>query len=478
MADNNDVSSSGDTLEFLRIMGAAPDEGRGDSARDDDDEFSRIEGVPSIDDGSTVAMGALPPVDQPSEPLKALPPQEEEEPKPVVIKGGPRRVVRADGRQPETSYALGQRRFSLSSGHAMFKPKKKRNVLRDSLIAAGGLALAVALFAGVWGVTQSSLTREQQESLVGTGQYDASLSLTPAQDGGYYTVFFITSTPTNEKEIGELSQIAIFRTDRSVSTAMRISAPTDLYVAPNRYSETPLTVSQVLADQGIARAVQAVDDAFGFRVYNVVCCQEPVYNELYSVIDGTDPSSSVDPASLLGEVRTNLSLDDLVQWCGKLGSLDQSAIPYFAAPTTDLDVDGSVMAQGNPQSFNNALTSAMAFQVVGYDDAGNPILAQKDERGNYRGTQYDEAGNPVLDETGAPAGALRDENGNLVFDAQGYLQFYGQQYDEHGNPVGTHYDENGNALFDEWGNPLGTQYNEDGSDYIYDWRGNIVINPI
>ena len=76
MADNNDVSSSGDTLEFLRIMGAAPDEGRGDSARDDDDEFSRIEGVPSMDDGSTVAMGALPPVDQPSEPLKALPPQE------------------------------------------------------------------------------------------------------------------------------------------------------------------------------------------------------------------------------------------------------------------------------------------------------------------------------------------------------------------------------------------------------------------
>ena len=221
-----------------------------------------------------------------------------------------------------------------------------------------------------------------------------------------------------------------------------------------------------------------MDDAFGFRVYNVVCCQEPVYNELYSVIDGTEPSSSIDPASLLGEVRTNLSLDDLVQWCGKLGSLDQSAIPYFAAPTTDLDVDGSVMAQGNPQSFNNALTSAMAFQVVGYDDAGNPILAQKDERGNYRGTQYDEAGNPVLDETGAPAGALRDENGNLVFDAQGYLQFYGQQYDEHGNPVGTHYDENGNALFDEWGNPLGTQYNEDGSDYIYDWRGNIAIDPI
>ena len=59
MADNNDVSSSGDTLEFLRIMGAAPDEGRGDSARDDDDEFSRIEGVPSIDDGSTAAIMAL-----------------------------------------------------------------------------------------------------------------------------------------------------------------------------------------------------------------------------------------------------------------------------------------------------------------------------------------------------------------------------------------------------------------------------------
>ncbi len=478
MAENTDASSS-DTLEFLKIMGAAPADGQAPSARDDDDdEFDRIVGVPSIDDDSTVAMGAVPRVEQPSEPLKALPPQEEEEPKPVVIKGGPRRVVRADGRQPETSYALGQRRFALSSGHAMFKPKKKRNVLRDSLIAAGALLLVAALFVAVWGVTQRSLTREQQEGLVGTGQYDASLSLTPAQDGGYYTVFFVTSTPTNEKEIGELSQVMVFRTDRSVSTAMRISVPADLYVAPSRYSETPLTVGQVLETQGIARAVQAVDDAFGFRVYNVVCCQESVYNELFAIIDGSEPTTSVDPSSLLGEVRSNLSLDELVQWCGRLGALDQSSIPYFAAPTTDLDVNGSTMAQGNPQSFNNALTSAMAFQVVAYDDTGAPILAQKDERGNYRGTQYDEAGNPILDETGAPAGALRDENGNLIFDDQGYLQFYGQQYDENGNPVGTHYDENGNALFDEWGNPLGTQYNEDGSDYIYDWRGNIVINPI
>lgn len=466
--------NGGDTLEFLKIMGAMPDDAHTDAPRG-----GAIDGLPSIEDASaddaTVSMSRS---EDPSRPLTAMPVQEGEEPKPVVIKGGPRRVVRADGRQPETSYALGQRHFALSSGHAMFKPKKQRNVLRDSLIAAGILVVVAAIFVFTWNATRASLIRESQESLVGTGQYDASLSLTPAQDGGYYTVFFITSTPTNEEQIGELADIVVYRTDRSVSTAMRISAPTNLYVAPNRYSEVPLTVGQVLDAQGITRAVQAVDDAFGFRVYNVVCCQQSVYDELAGLMDGSAAAGSFASDSLIGSVRTNLSAQELVDFCAKLGVLDQSTVASFAAPTTDLDVDGSVMAQGNPQTFNSALTSAMAYQVVGHDAAGNPVMAQKDDRGNYLGTQYDEWGNPILDETGAPAGALRDAAGNLIFDESGYLQFYGQQYDEWGNPVGTHYDEWGNALYDEWGNPLGCQYNEDGSDFIYDWRGNMVINPL
>ena len=61
-----------------------------------------------------------------------------------------------------------------------------------------------------------------------------------------------------------------------------------------------------------------------------------------------------------------------------------------------------------------------------------------------------------------------------MFDENGVLQFYGQQYDANGMPVGTIYDEWGNALLDAYGNPQGTQYDEAGN-VLYDWRGNMVI---
>lgn len=479
MTDNT-TGGAGDTLEFLRIMGASPTAPDADESQnpaqnrrgraDDDDDLPPLEvelppfGEPTI--ASPMARGDVD-ADVPPEP---------EEAKPVVIKGGPRRVVRADGRQPDTSYALGQRRFALSSGHEMFAPKKRRNVLRDSIIAVVALVAVALVFVLAWQASQASVTQDKRESLVGTTQYDRALSLTPADDGGYYTVFFVTSTKTNENEIGTLSQVVMYRTDKATTTAMRIYVPENLYVAPNYYSDKALTLQAVLDDsQSLTRALQAVDDAFGIRLYNVVCCEQSVFDSLNAVLDGSASADSIEASSLLGKVRTNLTPENLVAFCGKVGSLDQAAIPSFTAPTTDLDVNGVIMAQGSAASFSAALGSVANYQVVGYDSEGHPIIAQYDDRGNYLGTQYDENGNPLLDENGVPQGALRTEDGSLYFDETGRLQFWGQQYDDRGNWVGTQYDENGNPILDEWGHPKGTQYTEDGSDYLYDWRGNVLI---
>lgn len=479
MTDNT-TGGAGDTLEFLRIMGA--------SASSTPESEKSAGSQPSGSSSSRVQDNDLPPLGEDATLFgdatiassaacgdADVAPREPEEAKPVVIKGGPRRVVRADGRQPDISYALGQRRFALSSGHEMFAPKKKRNVVRDSIIAAVALVAVALVFVLAWNASQMSVAQDKRESLVGTTQYDGSLSLTPANDGGYYTVFFVTSTKTDENEIGDLSQVVMYRTDKATTTAMRIYVPANLYVAPNYYSDRALTLEAVLETQSLTRALQAVDDAFGIRLYNVVCCDQTVFDGLNAILDGTADPSSIKPSSLLGKVRTNLSLENLLAFCGKVGALDQATIPSFTAPTTDLDVNGVVMAQGSAASFSAALGSVANYQVVGYDAEGHPIIAQFDDRGNYLGTQYDENGNPLLDESGAPQGALRNDDGSLLFDETGRLQFYGQQYDDKGNWIGTQYDENGNPILDEWGHPKGTQYTEDGSDYLYDWRGNVLI---
>lgn len=473
MADNTNAGP-GDTLEFLKLMGVGGSEpsaagapGRQASEKPSDvpspsqapkgpSGRRRREPRPELQDKSA-ADGAVP---QRGE--GAPRPREERS---VVIKGGPRRVVRADGRQPETSFALGQQRFSLSSGHTMFAPKKERNIVRETVIAAAALLALVVIFVVVWFATKASITHDEQQEVVGTTAYDSALSLTPADDGTYYTAFFITSTPTDEKQIGELSQIVLYRYDKGVTTAMRIDVPVNLYIALSSGDATEArTAQEVLDSQSITRVLSGIEDAYGIRIYNVVCCQQSVFDELYAVMTGAADPASIDPSSLLGSVRSNLTLEGIVELCGKFGDLDQAAIGQITAPTSNLDVNGVSMAQGSEPLLT------VALQTVS-DIPGN---AQLDAKGYLAGTQYDENGAPILDASGAPSGALRDESGNLVFDENGALQFYGQQYDANGSPVGTLYDEWGNPLLDEWGNPQGTQYDENGN-VVYDWRGNMVI---
>lgn len=486
MADNT-AGGAGDTLEFLKIMGMGAPSADADAARPADGKPARDKGrgVPEVTFSDMPPVEAAPlerpgqdaPEAAPARPRRTSPEAAPARPRgPVVIKGGPRRVVRADGRQPETSYALGQRRFALSSGHAMFAPKKQRNVLRESLIAVACLLAVAAIFVAVWFAAQASVTRDEQEAMTGTTAYDSALSLTPAVDGGpapegsgagtgYYTVFLVTSTDTDETHIGDLSQILMYRHDKGVTTAMRVSVPTNLYVAPDDSTTgAAQTVQQTLADQSIVDVLDAIDHAFGIRLYNVICCQQSVFDQLYAVATGAADASSVDPSSLLGSVYSNLALEDVVGLCAQFGALDQSTVADRTVPTAGIDVNGTVMAQGSEALWQLSLR-------LGSTLPGN---AQLDANGNLAGTQYDEAGNAILDESGAPAGALRGDGNNLVFDENGYLQFYGQQYDANNMPVGTQYDENGNPILDGNGNPLGTQYDENGN-VVVDWRGNMVI---
>jgi hypothetical protein len=451
MADYGRSAEGGDTLEFLRVMStptpsaAAPADGAG---------------APT--GGAGAPTGGLPRIDEVDDELK-----------PVVIKGGPRRVVRLDGRMPEVGYAMGQRRFALSSGHALFAPNRKPPAWAVAAFAGVCLVAVVGVGALALHLTDDAIRLENQQAVVGTSSYDSYLSLTPANDGGYYTVFLVTSTTTDEDVIGELSQAFMYRTDKAVTSAMRITVPTNLYVAPTTSYPEARTLTQVLADQGIGKALGAVDDAFGTRLYNVVCCDEETFASLAGLLDGSVDASAVDPDSYLGEVRTNLELADLVAWCSQVGALDQASIARFVAPTTDLVVGDATLAEGSSQLFAEALQSAAFYEVVAYDESGNPVIAQKNADGTYYGTYYDENGNPLLDENGYPQGALWTDEG-LYFDENGYLQFYGQQYDDRGYPLGTTYDADGNPVLDWAGNPVGTQYDENGNP-VYDWRGNLVV---
>lgn len=455
--------SAGDTMEFLKLLGvagsdapAAPAAGAAQTSG----APARAGRMPSIDEAPAATE---PPVPEAAATLNVAPVSAARRggSKPVVIKGGPRRVVRADGVQPETTGARAQRRMRLSSGHAMFERRRKMSAKTGALLGVAALALIAVIILASWGVAQSTIRHDKQLDVVGTSDYDGSLSLTPANDGGYYTVFFVTSTPTDEEEIGELSQVVMYRTDKDVTTAMRITVPTNLAVATSSSDSTMIPLSQALTERGVSRALQGIDDAFGIRLWETVVCDEQDFARLAAIMEGAADTSSIDPQGLLGHVRSSFTLEQIVEYAGKIGTIGSSAITSFEAPTQARE--GTDMVNGMSDRFAQAITNGGVSSVV------------LDEQGHPAGTQYDEAGNPLLDENGYPQNTIYDEGGQPVVDENGYVVIYGQQYDERGNFVGTQYDENGNPILDEWGNPAGTQYDENG-DYVRDWRGNVVIS--
>ena len=461
--------SAGDTMEFLRLLGqAAPDAAPSPEGSPAPEGHSGVPasaaGTPagrmrSIDEA---AGAAEPPVPDAAATLNSAAPVRRRDrggSKPVVIKGGPRRVVRADGVRPETTGARGQRRFALSSGHAMFVRRRKMTPMTGAIIGLVALVLIAAIVLASWGVAQSTVRHDKQLEAVGTSDFDDALSLTPANDGGYYTVFFVTSTPTDEEKIGDLSQVVMFRTDKGVTTAQRIAVPTNLAVATSSSDPTMISLGEALTQKGVSRALKGIDSAFGTRLYEVVVLAQQDFDTLSAVMDGSTSASSVDAQGLLGRVRSSFTLDQIVEFAGKIGAIGTANIASFDAPTTPRE--GTELVNGVPDQFRAAV-----------DSGGSPII--RDEQGNPAGTQYDENGNPLLDEQGYPQGTIYDESGAPVVE-NGYVVVYGQQYDEHGNFVGTQYDENGNPLLDEWGNPLGSQYDEYG-EFVRDWRGNVVIS--
>ena len=388
---NTNGSSPGDTLEFLKLMGL----GTTDETPSDEPGSARRKGASVEETNDLPPLPPLPEDEGDVEPDAApsrrassaaserrpIPPAEEA--KPVVIKGGPRRVVRADGRQPEVSQALGQRRFALSSGHAMFSARKRMNPWVVSAIAVAAIAAIAAVFFVSWNAAKSWTQRDLQNEVVGTVDYDSSLSLTPADDGGYYTAFVVTSTTTDEESIGDLSQVLLVRTDKEVTDYLlpiRVAVPANLYVLNNSTGEAS-TIAQLLASSGINSVLNGIDAALGTRIYNVVCCEQDVYDSLYAIMSGQTDASSFDADTLLGKVRSNLTLQGIVDYCAKLAPMAGS-VTEFTVPTTELDVNGTLMAQTDPSTYVNALNNAKI---------------KRDEYGNYAGTQYDENGNPIVD---------------------------------------------------------------------------------
>ena len=494
----DDMFSSGGTLEFLKLMGTVPAETKGDadvsvapaarqsltSAVPDplfdapDASASAVPGVPSVPGADLAADEtiAIPASSQPAaqadkpstsgQPVQPAPAFDSD--RPVVIKGGPRRVTRADGRNPRLGTPMGQRRFELPSGHAMFAPRPHNRALS---IAVPLVMLALIGVGGAFAYThaEGASTEHSQQALIATTGYDGALSLSPAKDGGYYTVFLVTSTPTDETQIGDLSSVVMYRTDHAVAgstSATRVDVPADLYVTPySAYSKNYYLLSETLKQtQNITRTLQAIIDELGVRLYNVVCCSQDEYDRINAYMDGSSSDASVfDEGNLLGRVRTNLSPENLQAFCDSIRAIGMSNIKEFAVPTTALGAGDVMMERTSPASYQQALEQALSN--IKYD-----------EHGNYAGTQYDENGNPILDEKGNPQGAIYTDyaNNQLYFDENGYLVFYGQHYDANGYPVGTQYDDAGNPLLDDNGNPQGTVYGDDGEPER-DWLGNIVI---
>jgi hypothetical protein len=289
-------------------------------------------------------------------------------PKPVVIKGGPRRVVRADGRAPQLGTPIGQKHFSLSSGHEMFRRPRRISRVTASVIGVICITLVIAIIEIAWTWSNVSARTREQEQLVDTSIYDTSLSLTPAVDGGYYTVFFITSTPTNENQIGTLQQILMYRTperpDRSsFSSAVRVSVPTDLAVSVTSSDGTSSTasISDVLASTGVTRALTGIDSAFGLRCYNVVVIGTDYFDQIEGLLTGKLSASDVDADSLLGHVRSNLSLQGIVDYAAKIGAAEGENIASFVAPTNEVTTtSGVTLSAGSSEQYLEALNSVLA----------------------------------------------------------------------------------------------------------------------
>ncbi len=293
-------------------------------------------------------------------------PAERRGPKPVVIKGGPRRVVRADGKVPKIEDAQGARRFALTSGHAMFVRPQHTSRLIASLVGIAAIAAIVAVIILAWQWSVSSLRLENEQDMVGTSSYDLGISLTPADDGGYYTAFLVTSTPTDVDQIGDLSQVLLYRTpDRpdaaSFSGALIISVPVNLSVSSTT-GETTTTVSlaDTLADRGVNRALTGISTAFNIRIYNVAVMGQSAFDTVYALLSGQVQASSVDAEGLLGQVRSNLTLQGLVDYAGKIGTAGGSALPMFVAPTTAVEsATGAALVAGNPEAFLSTLTATL-----------------------------------------------------------------------------------------------------------------------
>ncbi len=439
----SDATPGAEDDEGTIMMPAA---GAGDEGLSADDEIERMaldlvgEGASSREETPQgVATMMMPSVHK----------EERPGPKPVVIKGGPRRVVRADGRTPEIGDALGQRRFELSSGHEMFSAPKRPSKLIASVIGAAAIVGIIVVVIVAWHWSTSSLRLEAERSMVSSSSYSYALSLTPANDGGYYTAFFITSTPTTADGIGSLSRILLYRTterpDRdSFSGAVAVSVPTNLAVSTTSSSNesTTASIADILANVGPVRSLTGIETAFSIRCYNVVITDEDHFAAISTLLDGSVPASSFDAESLLGHVCSNLSLDDLVAYAGKVGSATGGSITVFEAPTTPVaSASGETLAAGSPDRFLTALHDAVAGVT--------PATTSGDVA-----TTYDAEGN----ELSADAAAT----------------YEGQQYDAQGYPVGTHYNESGEPLLDENGNPVGTEYDENGA-VVRDARGNMVI---
>lgn len=489
----DDIFSSGSTLEFLKIMGTGTASDGSDASAQAAPGASSPDGDATIamsqshaaDPEATVAVSAAQRAAMAADNSTAASPYasadstgaflasagyQAQAPKPadnpVVIKGGPRRVSRADGRQPKLGMPMGRRKFEFSNGDQMFvEPPKHRlfNILAPVVV----LLVLVAGGAFAYCQSQATSTHYSQEQLIGTTGYDGALSLTPAGDGGYYTAFFVTSTTTDETVIGDLSSVFLYRCDKGVTTAVRVDIPTNLYVTPySSYSKNYYSLDKTLKEtQSLTRALQSIIDELGIRIYNVVCCDQAEYDLINAYLGGSSSDTSIfDESKLLGRIRTNLSAEGLLSWCTSIRNIGTSNINEFTVPTTSLGAGDVVMQQASKSTYSTMLQKYLGN--IKYDD-----------RGNYYGTQYDEDGNPILDEKGNPQGCIYTDYdaGTLYFDENGYLVFYGQHYDAQGNPVGTQYDEDGNALLDGNGNPQGTVYDENG-DPERDWLGNVVVN--
>ena len=405
MAQDDTFSTGDGTLEFLKVMGVAPaaeaqntPEPAAEQPQElQTDYFATIVDFSTPSTTDQPAEGAPAPASAPAAPVGQT------FDKPVVIKGGPRRISRADGRSPRLGTAMGQRHFEHKSGRAMFAPYPS-NKLFNLVAPLAALAVICGGVVYAYAHSQAVSTEYAQEALIGTTGYDGALSLTPAKDGGYYTVFFVTSTPTNEATIGDLSQVVMYRTDKAVSgvtSATRIDMPADLYVTPySAYSKNYYTLSETLKQtQNITRTLQAICDELDVRLYNVVCCDEEEYARINAYLDGSSNDASVfDKEDMLGRVRTNLSPESLKELCDGLRAVGTANMKTVTVPTTSLGAGDVVMERASADSYKQALS--LALSNVKYD-----------EHGYYYGTQYDENGDALLDWNGNPQGTVYDDNG-------------------------------------------------------------------